>query len=93
MGLTDLLKSVSDKDDRTGADVLAAFVNADCFARQQLAGRSAFDGSDILRLGRVLSEYSNLERPSDMFRRTPPAAGQPARPLAPGPAGQPDQAA
>lgn len=87
MGLTDLLKSVSDKDDRTGADVLAAFVSADCFARQQLAGRSAFDGSDILRLGRVLNEYSSLEKPADIFRKTPSTTLQNTRPLAPGPAG------
>lgn len=84
MGLTDLLKSVSDKDDRISADVLAAFVNADCFARQQLAGRSAFDGADILRLGRVLNEYATLDRPADMFRKQQPA--QNTRPLAPGPA-------
>ena len=85
MGLTELLKSVSDKDDRTSADVLAAFINADCFARQQIAGRSAFDGADVQRLGRVLNEYADLNKPADIFRKQPPAAGQPARPLAPGP--------
>ncbi|WP_156406945.1 hypothetical protein [Bosea sp. Root670] len=86
MGLTELLKSVSEKDDRTSADVLAAFVNADCFARQQLANRSAFDGADILRLGRVLNEYADINRPTDVFRKQQPSVGQPARPLAPGPA-------
>lgn len=83
MGLTELLKSVSDKDDRTSADVLAAFVNADCFARQQLAGRSAFDGADILRLGRVLNEYGDLNRGSDMFRKPPSGSLQNQRPVVP----------
>lgn len=83
MGLTELLKSVSDKDDRASADVLAAFVNADCFARQQLAGRSAFDGADILRLGRALNEYADLNRSADMFRKSPSSSLQNQRPVVP----------
>lgn len=83
MGLTELLKSVSEKDDRASADVLAAFVNADCFARQHLSGRSAFDGADILRLGRVLNEYADLSRGSDMFRKTPSGSLRNQRPVVP----------
>lgn len=86
MGLTDLLKSVSDKDDRTTAEVLAAFINADAFARQQLAGRSALNGTDVLRLGRVLTEYADLPPAPDSaetFRK--PSAPANIRPAAPGP--------
>lgn len=86
MGLTDIFKNIAEKEDRTSADVLAAFINADAFARQQLAGRSALNGPDVLRLGRVLTEYADLvpaPESAEAFRK--PST---VRPAAPGPSAE-----
>lgn len=88
MSLSDLLKSISEKDDRAGADVLAVVMNADAYARQHLAGRNILTGGDVLRLGRVLTEYADLTpapEGAEAYRK--PSASN-VRPVVPGPAEQ-----
>lgn len=84
MGLTDVFKNIAEKEDHMLAEVLAAFVNADAFARQQIAGRSAINGKDVLRLGRVMSEYADMApaETAESYRKQQPSS---VRPAAPGP--------
>lgn len=86
MTISELLRNASEKEDAVGADVIAAIMNADTLARQNLSGRQVITGADVMRLGKVLALYGDL-KPSgegaEAYRK--PSA---VRPAAPGPAEQ-----
>lgn len=83
MTISELLRNASEKEDAVGADVIAAIMNADTLARQNLSGRQVVTGADVMRLGKVLALYADM-RPAgegaEAFRK--PST---ARPPAPGP--------
>lgn len=61
MTISELLRSASEKEDAVGADVIAAIMNADTLARQNLAGRHVITGGDVMRLGKVLALYGDMK--------------------------------
>jgi hypothetical protein len=81
MTISELLRNASEKEDAVGADVIAAIMNADTLARQNLSGRQVVTGADVMRLGKVLALYSDM-RPagegSEAFRK--PSNVRPAAP-------------
>lgn len=58
MSLSDLLRAVSIREDADSAKAFASLLNADRTTIRLLEGRSHFTAEDVLRLGRIVSEYT-----------------------------------
>lgn len=67
MSLGDLLRAVAIREDTDSAKAIASILNADRTTVRLLEGRGHFTEDDILRLGRVVSEYSPAD-PADRAR-------------------------
>lgn len=57
MSLGELLRAVAIREDTDSAKAFAAILNADRTTVRLLEGRQHFTSDDVLRLGRVVSEY------------------------------------
>lgn len=57
MSLGELLRAVSIREDTDSAKAFAAILNADRVTVRLLEGRQNFTADDVLRLGRIVSEY------------------------------------
>lgn len=58
MSLANLLRAVAIREDADSAKAFAAILNSDRTAVNLLEGRSHFTTEDVLRLGRIVSEYN-----------------------------------
>lgn len=58
MSLSVLLRAVAIREDVDSAKAFAAILNADRTTVRLLEGRNHFTSEDVLRLGRVVSEYN-----------------------------------
>lgn len=57
MSLGELLRAVAIREDIDSAKAFAAILNADRTTVRLLEGRQHFTADDVLRLGRIVSEY------------------------------------
>jgi hypothetical protein len=61
MTLSELLKALPTDNDLESAQVLANILNVDRLTVQAIAGRTQYQPSDIVRLGRLLHLYDDLK--------------------------------
>lgn len=57
MSLGELLRAVAIREDVDSAKAFAAILNADRTTVRLLEGRQHYTSDDVLRLGRIVSEY------------------------------------